>query len=165
MDMRIAILPLLLLAACAGSDPMRYVPPTQRAALAAEARLGQEGGATAGGRVTVAQMLSRARGTPGGTGESSRGHVIRFDATQVQPDDRQRETLSGFAERARGRGAVSVRARPSLAEEGDTTMIGQRRALAVARVLADAGVPDVDVRFEREVPRGEVLVAMEGNPR
>lgn len=149
------ILLLLVLTACSGGA-MRYIPPGDRALLEAEARLGTGGGQPQAGRTTVEDLLARARG------EAPRpvagDLTLRFAGTAVQPDAAQREQLRAFAAARRGAGLVVTGGR------GDPAMLGERRAVAVARAL-EAEVPDIALRFASDAPPDQVRIARDaGTP-
>lgn len=99
-----SLLPLPLLAAC-NLDPVRFIPPTDRSLLEAQARLGEDGAGRQTGRITVAELLAKARAeAPGPQGPAARsGLVLRYTATEVQLDETQRRDLEAFAAAARGR--------------------------------------------------------------
>ncbi|MFC7474212.1 hypothetical protein ACFQS7_07605 [Dankookia sp. GCM10030260] len=159
------LLSLALLAAC-NPDPMRFIPPTDRTLLEAQARLGESGATRQpGGRITVAELLAKARAesvAPQGPAAQT-GLVLRFTATQVQPDDAQRRDVAAFAAAMRGAALVTVASRPAGFEGGDASLIGERRALAVARLIRPE-VPNVELRFEAAIPAGEVLVLLGSLP-
>ncbi len=144
--MRRLILPLLLLAACS-EDPMRRIPPTDRALLEAEARLGGASGQP-GGRTTVADILARARGDTADGGAL----VLRFAGDAVQPDAGQRARLAAFAAQNRNAPVVVTGGR------GDPALLGERRAVAVARAL-EGEVPGVVLRFASGAPADVVQIA------
>ena len=155
MPRALALLPLALLAACT-DDPLRRIPPTDRALLQAEARLGGPGAQPAGdGRTSVAEILARARGEGGG---AERGLTLRFLGGTVQPDQAQRAQLAAFAARGGGGRVVVTGGR------GDPALLGERRAVAVARAL-EAEVPGVELRFATGQPSDQVQIAREpGTP-
>lgn len=150
----------LLLAGCE-HEPMEYIPPADRALLQAQARLA--GGGSGAGPVTVQDMLARARDakTPDGpTGTASRAPeplVLRFASGVVMPDAQQRETLGGFATAAQGRRLI-VLSRPGVAS-GATPMLGQRRAMAVARALRQ-DESEIELRFSSDAPPDVVVVSL-----
>ncbi len=133
------MLPLLLLAC--QEDPMRNLSLAQ----------GQAGGGA--GRTNVADMLARARAND--QAPPSR-MVLRYAGTEVQPDAAQRAELLQFAAANRGAPHVVVIARAS-APATDGSLLNQRRALAVARQL-EGQFREVQLRFERDAPVGQVLV-------
>ncbi|WP_431268581.1 hypothetical protein [Dankookia sp. P2] len=114
------LLSLLPLAACA-PDPIRFIPPTDRTLLEAQARLGEGGAARQPGRITVAELLAKARAeSPTAPGPAARtGLVLRYAATQVQPDDTQRRDVESFAAAVRGAPLVTVASRPAGYEGGE----------------------------------------------
>ncbi|TDH63057.1 hypothetical protein E2C06_08675 [Dankookia rubra] len=158
------LLLLLPLVACA-PDPIRFIPPTDRTLLEAQARLGEGGAARQPGRITVAELLAKARAeSPAAQGPAARtGLVLRYMAAQVQPDDAQRRDVEAFAVAARGAALVTVASRPAGYDGGEASLIGERRALAVARLIRPE-VPNVELRFEAAIPQGEVLVLLGGLP-
>lgn len=163
---RVLLLPALTLLVACTPDPIRFIPPTDRTLLEAQARLGESGAARqATGRITVAELLARARATgPEASGAAPRsGLVLRFTASQVQPDEAQRRQVAEFAAAVRGAALVTVASRPAGFEGGDASLIGERRALAVARLIRP-DVPNVELRFEPAVPAGEVLVLLGDMP-
>jgi len=138
---RLLTIPLLALLAACGDNAMRYIPPSDRALLEAEARLGRGAPAGTDGRTTVADLLARARGEGGGGAETRTGALtLRFEGTEVQPDAVQRQRLRAFATANRGARLVVTGGR------GDPAMLGERRAIAVARAL-EPDAPDVQLRF------------------
>ncbi len=142
---------LLLLAACQPS-------PEQTLALA---QLRATGGGDASGGTSVAAMLARARAAAAGPPGQL---VLRYGATEVLPDAAQRSELSRFATANHGAPAVVVLARAAGAAGEDASLLSQRRALAVARLL-QADFREVQLRFEKEAPVGQVLVLREaGTP-
>jgi hypothetical protein len=89
--------------------------------------------------------------------------VLRYAATQVQPDDTQRRDVEAFAAAVRGAALVTVASRPAGYDGGEAALIGERRALAVARLIRPE-VPNVELRFEGAIPQGEVLVLLGALP-
>jgi hypothetical protein len=159
------LLSLPLLGACT-TDPIRFIPPTDRTLLEAQARLGEGGaGRQTGGRITVADLLAKARAeSPAAQGPAPRtGLVLRYTAIQVQPDEAQRRDIEAFAAAVRGTPLVTVASRPAGFDGGDASLIGERRALAVARLIRPE-VPNVELRFEAAIPQGEVLVLLGNLP-
>ncbi|MFZ4408605.1 MAG: hypothetical protein ACOYOH_14770 [Paracraurococcus sp.] len=161
--LRVLLLLLPLLAAC-NPDPIRFIPPTDRTLLEAQARLGEgNAGRQPPGRITVAELLAKARAaapTGAGPGQPPRtGLVIRYTPTQVQPDEAQRQQVADFAAAVRGAALVTVASRPAGKQGNDASLLGERRALAVARLLQPE-VSNVEIRFESAVPTGEVLVLL-----
>ena len=85
--------------------------------------------------------------------------VLRFRGTDVAPDEAQRAELNRFAAANAGApGAVVIAQRDALG--GETALLGQRRALAVARLL-EGSFREVQLRFERDAPAGQVLILRE----
>ena len=161
------LLPPLLAVACAQSDPMRYIPQGERNLLQAEARLGDTPGRTAtGGRISVDELLARARTAEAGAGaRQAEPLVLRFTPGAVQPDAAQREAIERFAARAAGAPRVVVVGRRAATLAGPEALLGQRRAVAVARLL-EPSLPEVETRFEPGVAADEILlVAGGGAPR
>jgi hypothetical protein len=153
--LRRLILLLPLIAAGCADDPMRRIPATDRALLEAEARLGGPSGQP-GGRTSVEEILARARGdNPGdtqGATASDTTLVLRFTGEAVQPDAGQRALLSGFAARNRAGRIVVTGGR------GDPTMLGERRAVAVARAL-EGQAASIELRFASGAPADAVQIA------
>ena len=150
----IVILPLLA-AACA-DDPMRRIPATDRALLEAEARLGGPSGQP-GGRTSVEEMLARARGEAEAAAALPRDGalVLRFAGQAVQPEPPQLAQLYAFAARQGGGRLVVTGGR------GDPALLGERRAIAVARALEALG-PPVELRFASGAPPDAVQIASAG---
>ena len=140
------LLPALLIACSPG--PMDYIPTQERSLLRAQARLGDSGGQ--GGAISVSDMLQRARGT-----ESGR-LVLRFPGSIVQPDEAQRERLGRFAAETEARSIV-VTARRTGFGDADA-LLGQRRAVAVARVLEERA-KEVELRFVADLPADTVSIS------
>lgn len=154
----IAILLLLpmLVAGCASSDPMRLIPPTDRSMLEAEARLGT--GGSSGRPISVEQMLASARASGGASaGRMPEPLVLRYAQGAVQPDPAQRMAIEGFAARAAGAPRVVVVGRRATSLTGPDAMLGQRRAVAVARLL-EARFPDVEIRFDPAASAEEIIL-------
>ncbi len=158
---RLALLGLpLLAAACAQRDPMAGLSAADRTALASDGPR-QRG---------VQEMLARARQAPGaqgapastGTAPQVEPLVLRFTGAETQPSPAQRMQLQAFADRAARAGKLLVVAqRPTnLASAGAAGLLGQRRAVAVAQLLAPR-FPDVETRFDPAAPAGEVVVLPE----
>lgn len=143
------ILLLALLTACSDSA-MRYNPPSDRALLEAEARMGTGGAQPQSGRMTVEDILARARGESPRPATS--GLTLRFAGAAVQPDTAQREQLRAFAAAQSGANLVVTGGR------GDPAMLGERRAVAVARAL-EAAMPNVALRFATGAPTDQVQIA------
>lgn len=156
--MRRAFLLCCFLAACA-QDPIRYIPETDRVVAAAD-----------GARpVTVEAMLARARNnTPGATAVPGR-LLVRFEADTVTPSPAQRAELRQFAQATPGATPGTaprkfwVASRPGTFEDGGSPVLGQRRAVAVARELSTLS-PDVELRFDPALPPGVVVVTQEIRP-
>jgi hypothetical protein len=90
--------------------------------------------------------------------------VLRYAATEVLPDDAQRGELARFATANRGAPLVVVLSRAAGAPGEDASLLSQRRALAVARLL-QPDFREVQLRFEKDAPAGQVLVLREaGTP-
>jgi hypothetical protein len=159
------LLSLSLLGACT-TDPIRFIPPTDRTLLEAQARLGEGGaGRQPAGRITVADLLAKARAeAPAAQGPAPQtGLVLRYTATQVQPDETQRRDIEAFSAAVRGAPLVTVASRPAGFDGSDASLIGERRALAVARLIRPE-VPNLELRFEAAIPPGEVLVLLGNLP-
>jgi hypothetical protein len=147
--MRRALILSLLLAACS-QDPLLYIPEAERRAAAVAA-------AGPAGPVSVEDMLARARTNESGTAAPAR-LLVRFEGTAVQPDAAQRESLRTFAMTAQeARQKLMVASRPGQFEDPGAPVLGQRRAVAVARVLS-TGTIDVGMRFDPALPPGVVVV-------
>ena len=149
------LLPLLPLLAACQQEPISYIPQADRTLLQAQARLGEGGtaAATPPARTSVSEMLSRIRGSEPAAPARL---VLRYAGTEVLPEPAQREELTRFGAANRGAAKAVVIARPSAAG-GEAGLLSQRRALAVARLL-EADFREVQLRFEREAPAGQVLV-------
>lgn len=153
-------LPLLLVAACASRDPMSVLPPADRAAL-----LDGAGRDAAPGRLTVAEMLARSRSgaapspapSPAPAMREVEPLVLRFAADAVQPDAAQRSAIEAFAVRAGGAGGVVVVAHRAAELAGGDALLGQRRAVAVARLL-EPRIPEVATRFDPGAAPGEIVL-------
>jgi hypothetical protein len=149
------LLPLLA-AGCASSDPLRLIPATDRSMLEAEARLGT--GGSAGRPISVEQMLASARASGGAApGRMPEPLVLRYAQGAVQPDPAQRMAIEGFATRAAGAPRVVVVGRRATSLAGPDAMLGQRRAVAVARLLEDR-FGDVEIRFEPTAAADEIIL-------
>lgn len=162
---RFAIIVLLPLLAACSNDPTRYIPASERSMLLAEARLGGTGGniggnAGASDRISVAELLRRAQGASRTTAGDASRLVLRYEADAVLPDPAQREALSRFAATVQGAPLVTVTSRPAGFAAGDASLIGQRRALAVGRLLERQVSAPVELRFDPATPPGEVVVAV-----
>lgn len=147
---------VILLAGCA-QEPMQYIPPADRALLQAQARLGDS--VSPQGSITVADLLRRARPADDQPSAATR-LVLRFAGDTVIPDDAQKQSLARFSAAAAGRPVVVTGQRGGF--EGTSGLLGQRRAVAVAKNLADTQ-PDVEVRFSPETPVDTVIVSL-GTP-
>lgn len=143
------------LAACA-HDPIRYIPPEDRTALEAQARLSSAPGDGQG--ITVDQMLARAKTSAATPAPSSR-ILIRFEGEAVQPDAAGQEQLRAFAARLPSAAMpVVVSSRPGEFGDPGSPLLGQRRAVAVSRVLAGSS-NNVEVRFDTALPPDVVVVS------
>lgn len=157
--MRRLVLLLPLLAAACADDPIRRIPPTDRALLEAEARLG--GAGQPGGRTSIEEMLARARGEAAADGTATAAPardgalVLRFQGQAVQPEPPQLAQLYAFAARAGGGRLVVTGGR------GDPALLGERRAIAVARALEALG-PPVELRFASGASPDAVQIASGG---
>ena len=114
-------------------------------------------------------MLARARNNaPGATAVPGR-LLVRFEADTVTPSPTQRAELRQFATTEPGSAPTGtarkfwVASRPGSFEDGGTPVLGQRRAVAVARELS-AVSPDVELRFDPALPPGVVVVTQEIRP-
>lgn len=141
---RIIWLPLLAIG-CASGDPLRDIPAADRAMLQAEARLA----APTERRSTVAAMLERARG-PGAA-----PLLLRFQGDTTQPDPAQREAILRFAAATSGTQRLVVTSRRE--PEAGVTMLGPRRAIAVARVLEAEG-REAEIRFDATMAADTVRI-------
>ena len=153
----ILLLPALGLLACS-PEPIDYIPPTDRALLQAQARLGGSGADA--GPVSVADMLSRARNSPAAPAASA-PLVLQFAGDAVLPDESQKQSLARFAAAAKGR-RITVVSRRGGFEDG-TALLGQRRALAVAHEVSPDG-SDVELRFADGAPADSVVVSLAVGP-
>lgn len=140
----------IVLAGCS-NDPVRFIPVQDRTMLQAEARLGEGSASAPKGAISVAELMAQARGA----GASGATTVLRFDAGTVQPDAAQRETIHQFAQAQPGAASATVASRPGNFDDG---LIGQRRAVAVSRELANY-IPDVAVQFNPQLPEGVVVLS------
>lgn len=141
------LLLLLALAACS-PGPMDYIPAQERSLLQAQARLGS--GGTSGPGISVSEMLRRARGTDQMQVE------LRFSGNAVQPDEAQKAQLLQFASQAHSRAFIVTARRGGF--EGADGLLGQRRAVAVARVLEDQSA-DVQLRFVADMAADRVSIS------
>lgn len=153
------------LAGCA-NEPIRYIPPGDRAVLESEARLGQDG-AGGGTPLSVADMLARARGASQTQAANAAAAaaapsrvVLRFTGDAVQPDSGQRAELAAFAAAHKPTDQAVVTARADSVDRG--AFLGQRRAVAVSKALAGTW-PDIAIRFDPNMPDGLVTVAVGAN--
>jgi hypothetical protein len=120
--------------------------------LQAEARLGEGKASGPKGPISVAELVARASGGSAGQGGTT---VLRFEPGTVQPDLAQRETIHQFAQAQPGATSATVASRPGNFTDG---LIGQRRAVAVSRELANY-IPDVAVQFNPQLPEGVVVLS------
>ena len=152
---------VLLATACAPRDPMSVLPSAERAALPATPGLATPG------RLTVAEMLSRARSgsapAAAGTPRALEPLVLRFAAGVVQPDAAQRGAIEGFARRAAGAPRVLVVGHRAEELANPDALLGQRRAVAVARLL-EPQIPEVEMRFDPGAAAGEIVLLSEESP-
>ena len=151
----IILLPMLALAACS-PEPIEYIPPHDRTLLQAEARMGGAGGGTSA--ISVEQMLQRARTRPDSGVMASR-LMLQFSGEAVALDEAQKQSLAQFANGAQGRPVTVLGRRANSA-----SMLSQRRAVAVARVLS-ASLPAVDVKFSPDVPPDAIIVSLDAGQR
>lgn len=153
------VLGLVLLGGLAGCapHPLDYIPPTDRSLLQAEARMGSNGAPAAGG-ISVDDMLAQARAHA----DDARLQ-LDFAAGDASLTQAQKDQLSGFAARAPGARFIVSAKRTDFAQ--DPALLPQRRAVAVAHVLTDAG-HEVDIRFAAEAAPDQVNVtrALGGTP-
>ncbi len=137
-------LPLLVIG-CAANDPLGDIPAADRAMLQAEARRA----APAERRSTVAAILERARG-PG-----TAPLLLRFQGDATQPDPAQREAILRFAAATSGAQRLVVTSR----REPGPTMLGPRRAVAVARMLEAEG-REAEIRFDASMAADTVRIVL-----
>lgn len=151
--MRRAVLLCLLLAACS-QDPVHFIPEADRRA-----------GATEGaGPISVNEMLSRVRTSDSTEHETAGRIIMRFAGDAVQPDAEQREALRQFATAAiTARQPVVVSSRPGGFDDPGQKVLGQRRAVAVARELSSVA-GDVETRFDAALPPDVVVVTQGASP-
>lgn len=103
---------LLVLGGCS-HDAIRYIPETDRTALQVQDRLGGNGSGAPAGKISVEEMLRRARTGDAITNAAPSRILIKFQGQQVQPDQTQRDTLRRFAADAPGGpGQLTVSSRP-----------------------------------------------------
>ena len=145
---------LMSAAACAPRDPLSALPPADRAALLAEP--GTAGRTPAGG-TAVADMLARARVGAAAAPKAAEPLVLRFSPGAVQPDPAQRGAIEAFAAKSAGTSKVLVVSHRAEGMAGPDALLGQRRAVAVARLL-EPSIPEVEMRFEPEAAAGEVVL-------
>ena len=150
----VVLLSALGVAACA-NEPISYIPPTDRALLEAQARMAGSGASH--GPISVEDMLRQARSGQSAA-ETAPHLVLQFSNGAVLLDDAQKQSLAKFAAAARGQ-PVSVVSRPG-GFEGAAALLGQRRAVAVARELS-ASQPDVELRFSADAPADVVEVKVD----
>jgi len=143
---------LLALGACA-HEPMDYIPPSDRTLLQAQARMGD--GSVAGQPISVQDMLQRARGHADSVADGRR-LVVQFSGDAATLDDAQRQSLAKYAAAAGGAPVTVTGQRAGFT--GNAALLGQRRAVAVARLLSET-LPVVDVRFVADLPDNIVVVA------
>lgn len=150
--MRRALILTLLLAACS-PDPVKYIPEADR----------RDPGPNPGAPITVDQLLARARladptkpGIPGRL-------LVRFDGTALALTEAQRSDLREFANRITMPRKLLVSGRPGGFDDPGAPVIGQRRAIAVARELTAAGA-EVEMRFDTALPPGVVVVTQGVQP-
>jgi len=148
------LVPVLTLAACS-PEPIEYIPPSDRALLQAQARLGDAPGASSA-PISVDEMLSRAR-TAQPPQPPAPPLRLQFTGDAVQPDDQQKQSLARFAAAAHGHTVTVVSRRGGF--DDPTALLGQRRALAVAHVL-EGSIADVELRFDAAAPGDTVLVSV-----
>ena len=153
----ILLLPLMALSACS-PEPIDYIPPTDRALLQAQARLGGSGADA--GPVSVADMLSRARNAPAAQAASP-PLVLQFAGDAVALDEAQKQSLAHFAATAKGRRITVLSRRAGF--EGGAALLGQRRALVVAHELSPDG-GDIELRFADDAPADSVVVSLAAAP-
>ncbi len=90
--------------------------------------------------------------------------LVRFEADAVSPNPSQRAELRQFAQASPGTARrFWVTSRPGSFEDTGTPVLGQRRAVAVARELSSVS-PDVELRFDPALPPGVVVVTQEARP-
>lgn len=145
---------LLALSACQ-NDPIRYIPPEDRTLLQTQARLDASPGEGKG--ITVQEMLQRAKTNAAGPVPSSRV-LVRFLGGAVEPDAAGQEQLRAFAAQLPAPGLpVVVSSRPGDFTDPAAPVLGQRRAVAVSRLLAGR-VGNVQLRFDAALPPDVVVV-------
>lgn len=151
--MRRGVLLCVLLAACS-HDPVHYIPEVDRREAASEAA----------GPISVDQLLARLRSNAATAPAAMPGRIVmRFTENTVQPDADQRETLRQFAAASlAARQPVVVSSRPGSFDDPGQKVLGQRRAIAVARALSSVA-GDVETRFDATLP-ANVVVVTQGAP-
>ncbi len=149
-------LPLCLVLAACSQDPVRYIPEAERTAAAAEVAR----------PISVDEMLARTRNSnaaPASSISTVPGRLlIRFDGAAITPDAGQKASLREFAASTGGR-SLMVASRPGSFDDPGTPVLGQRRAVAVARELSSVA-QDVEMRFDPALPPGVVVVTQEARP-
>ena len=106
-------------------------------------------------------MLSRIRSD--GSGQPDR-LLVRFDGAAIQPDAAQKASLRQFASAAQAaHQPLRVASRPGSFEDAGAPVLGQRRAVAVARELS-AVIGDVEMKFDPALPPGVVVVTQGARP-
>lgn len=155
---------LLGLAACTPA-PIEYIPTDERTLLQAQARLGASD--APGQSISVQEMLERARaqqvnaiqgqgpGQTAGRPASPSRLVVQFTGSAVALDETQRKSLDAFAAAAANAPLVVTGQKGSF--ETSSTLLGQRRAVSVAKAL-EANSPNVDVHFIAGLPEDVVVV-------
>ncbi len=161
--MRRVVLLCVLLAACS-HDPVHYIPEADRRAAASDGS----------GPISVDELLARVRSsestapesaTQAGTmqAETPGRIVMRFADNAIQPDAGQREALRQFAAASlAARQPVVVSSRPGSFDDPGQKVLGQRRAIAVARELSSVA-GDVETHFDAALP-ADVVVVTQGAP-
>ncbi len=139
-------------AACS-HEPMDYIPANERTLLKAQARIGESGGGS--NAISVQEMLERARSNANHPVQDRR-LVVQFTGDAVALDDAQRKAVDTFGAAA-GNTPLIVTGQRGGFQSGNP-LLGQRRAVAVARVLSDRA-PNVDVRFAADMPDNVVTVS------
>lgn len=171
MRRAIAILAALAPVAACQQAPMAYIPATDRALLESQARLGSDAaGASTDrtGRLSVDDMLRAARGGAEGVPDGAQGvgavaggpltrvhggaRLVPFEGERLVPEESRRAAVLLAAREARLSGKVIVTG------GGERLGLGQRRAVAVATML-EAQIPGTEVRFDAELPPGQVTIS------
>lgn len=151
--MRRGYLLCLLLAACS-QDPVRYIPEEDRRAAAADKAT----------PISVSEMLANARHESLAPAAPSGRLLVHFQGDTVTPDPAQRASLWQFASNASAaRQKLLVASRPGNFDDPGSPVLGQRRAVAVARELS-AVVKDVEMRFDPALPPDVVVVTQGARP-